>query len=198
VLEKSGSKPDILSRMSASLTGGQIRSPRALEKVAQVSVVIPCYNYGRFPGRRRSSLSPRSRPRHEQDNVQVGLQKRPAHRPQRWRRPRLAEGALLYKIARKTMARQALEHINYAYAGGFRDSPTEDFETFAKEVDPMVEQTRLGRRVARRKRLGMVSLTLHPLWALAAVHWRQYRRVITGTENSLVKFEPASTKARAR
>ncbi|MDW5317027.1 glycosyltransferase family 2 protein [Rhizobium sp. PL01] len=84
----------------------------------------------------------------------------------------LAEGALLHKIARETMARQALEHINYAYARGFRDFPMEDFETFAKEVDPMVEQTRLGRRVARRKRLGMVSLPLHPLWALPAAHWR--------------------------
>ena len=84
----------------------------------------------------------------------------------------LADGAHLQEIARHTMARQALEHINYAYARGFADFPIEDFEDFAKEIDPSVEGTREGRSLARRRRLGMTSLPLHPLWALPALHWR--------------------------
>lgn len=84
----------------------------------------------------------------------------------------LAEGAHLQEIARRTLARQALEHINYAYARGFHDFPIDDFEELAKEIDPLVEWTRQGRRVARRRRLGMTSLPLHPLWALPALQWR--------------------------
>lgn len=84
----------------------------------------------------------------------------------------LADGAHLQEIARRTMARQALEHINYAYARGFTDFPIEDFEEFAKEIDPLIERTRQGRSLARRRRLGMTSLPLHPLWALPALQWR--------------------------
>lgn len=84
----------------------------------------------------------------------------------------LAEGSNLEEIARNTMARQAIEHINYAYARGFRGFPEEDFEAFAKELNPRVGQTRLGRSLARRRRLGMSTLPLHPLLALPALHWR--------------------------
>lgn len=84
----------------------------------------------------------------------------------------LAEGASLHQIARSTMARHALEHINYAYARGFRDFPTDEFEAFARELDPRYLETPLGRGLTLRKRLGMVSMPIHPLWALPAVSWR--------------------------
>ncbi|MCB1445369.1 MAG: glycosyltransferase [Rhizobiaceae bacterium] len=84
----------------------------------------------------------------------------------------LADGARLRETARRTMTRHALEHINYAYARGFRDFPSEDFEAFAREIDPLMGESRMGRSLARRKRLGMVPLPLHPLWAIPALHWR--------------------------
>lgn len=84
----------------------------------------------------------------------------------------LAKASDLYDVARATMTRHALEHLNYAYARGFHDYPVGEFEAFARELDPKYLETPLGRGLALRKRLGMVSLPLHPLWALPAVTWR--------------------------
>jgi glycosyltransferase involved in cell wall biosynthesis len=84
----------------------------------------------------------------------------------------LAEGASLHQIARATMARHALEQINYAYARGFRDFPIDEFEAFARELDPKYLETPVGRGLTLRKRVGMVSIPIHPLWALPAVSWR--------------------------
>ncbi|BCH35513.1 glycosyl transferase [Mesorhizobium sp. L-8-10] len=81
------------------------------------------------------------------------------------------DGGLL-QTARRTMARQALERVNYAYARGFRDFPTEEFEALAREIQVDVRDTKAGRALARRKRLGMTSLPLHPLWAPSAIAWR--------------------------
>lgn len=85
---------------------------------------------------------------------------------------RLEEGARLLQIARSTMARQALDRINYAYARGFRDFPAGEFESLACEIQADVGRTRAGRALARRKRLGMTSLPLHPLWAPKAIALR--------------------------
>jgi hypothetical protein len=76
------------------------------------------------------------------------------------------------QVARRTLARQALEHVNYAYARGFRDFPTARFEALACEIDPGVVRTRVGRALARRKRLGMISMPLHPFWAPSAIALR--------------------------
>jgi glycosyltransferase involved in cell wall biosynthesis len=84
----------------------------------------------------------------------------------------LAEATELREIARATITRHALEHAHYAYARGFRDFPVAEFEAFANEVNPMVGGTRMGWGLAMRKRMGMISLPLHPLWALSALHWR--------------------------
>jgi len=82
---------------------------------------------------------------------------------------KLDEGARLLHTARRTMARQALERVNYAYARGFRDFPAGEFESLAHEIHEDVGSTKAGRALARRKRLGMISLPLHPLWAPSAI-----------------------------
>lgn len=83
------------------------------------------------------------------------------------------DGAVnLLRTARKTLAKQALEQANYAFARGFKDFPVDEFEAFAKSIQPSVESTRTGRALARRRRLGMVPLPLHPLWAASAIAWR--------------------------
>jgi GT2 family glycosyltransferase len=84
----------------------------------------------------------------------------------------LQDSPRLLRLARRTMARQALEHVNYAYARGFRDFPAAQFEQLAWEIDNDVAETRTGRALARRKRLGMISLPLHPLWAPSAIALR--------------------------
>ncbi|HEY6630835.1 MAG TPA: glycosyltransferase [Rhizobiaceae bacterium] len=78
----------------------------------------------------------------------------------------------LLQIARRTMARRALEHVNYAYARGLADFPAARFEALACEIDRDVARTSTGRALARRKRLGMISLPLHPLWAPSAIALR--------------------------
>lgn len=78
----------------------------------------------------------------------------------------------LRRTARQTLAREALQLANYAYARGFRDFPIESFEALAYEIFPAARTTRAGRSLARRKAFGMVSLPLNPLWATSAVAWR--------------------------
>lgn len=84
----------------------------------------------------------------------------------------LPECSSLYAQARRTIACQALEYANYAYARGFRAFPVENFEEFARDLDPSIYRTRVGRAYMRRKKWGMAPLPLHPLWAPAAVAWR--------------------------
>lgn len=92
----------------------------------------------------------------------------------------------LFETARRTIACQTLKYANYAFARGFRDFPVGDFEAFARQVYPEVTHTRSGRALARRKRLGMVSLPVHPLWLASAIAWRteevvrRWRRGIIG------------------
>jgi GT2 family glycosyltransferase len=88
----------------------------------------------------------------------------------------LKEADELLQIARRTIARHALESINYAYARGFRSFPVREFEDFARAVDPTIDDTPVGRAFSRRKRAGMLKIPVHPLWAPAAValrlnHW---------------------------
>lgn len=84
----------------------------------------------------------------------------------------LMDGPQLLELARRTMARQALENVNYAYARGFRDFPVGEFEALANEIHWDMRNTKTGRALARRKRLGMTALPLHPLWAASACRWR--------------------------
>lgn len=84
----------------------------------------------------------------------------------------LSEAKELLGIAKGTMARQALESINYAYARGFRTFPIREFEDFARAVDPDVDFTRTARAFSRRRRLGMIAFPIHPLWAPSAITLR--------------------------
>ncbi|MDM9646065.1 glycosyltransferase [Rhizobium sp. S163] len=84
----------------------------------------------------------------------------------------LHNAAELLELARKTMSRQALEHVSYAYARGKRDFPYKRFEALALEIDPAARQSPMGRAVARRERLGILPLPIHPLWALPAIAFR--------------------------
>lgn len=84
----------------------------------------------------------------------------------------LPEAEQLFATARQTIACQALEYANYAYARGFLTFPVESFEQFACHIYPGVGRTRTGRALERRKRFGMISLPLHPLWTPSAVAWR--------------------------
>jgi len=84
----------------------------------------------------------------------------------------LEEAPELLQVARRTMARQALERVNYAYARGFKQFPSTDFETLAYEIGGDFRSTKEGRALARRKRLGMAPVPLHPLWAPSAIAWR--------------------------
>jgi glycosyltransferase involved in cell wall biosynthesis len=99
---------------------------------------------------------------------------------------KLEEGAGLLQIARRTIASQALGCVNYAYARGLRDFPAHEFEALADQIHADVRNTRVGRALDRRKRLGMSSLPVHPLWAPSALGWRlrelvrQRRRQIIG------------------
>jgi glycosyltransferase involved in cell wall biosynthesis len=90
----------------------------------------------------------------------------------------------LLRIARETLARSALEHVNYAYARGFQDFPADEFEALAYEIDPDVGRSAAARALARRKKIGMISLPIHPLWVFRALsarlkvplrHWRRRR-----------------------
>jgi glycosyltransferase involved in cell wall biosynthesis len=84
----------------------------------------------------------------------------------------LHNAAELLERARKTMARQALQQMSYAYARGKREFPYKRFETLALEIDSTASQSAMGRAVARRERLGMLPLPIHPLWALPAIGFR--------------------------
>lgn len=90
------------------------------------------------------------------------------------------ESADLLRTARRTLAAQALGHVNYAYARGKRTFPCAEFEAFARALDPDIERTPAGRALARRKRFGIIDAPLHPLWAPAAIAdraWEQVRRL---------------------
>jgi glycosyltransferase involved in cell wall biosynthesis len=90
---------------------------------------------------------------------------------------RLSEAERLFTIARRTIASQALRYSNYAYARGFREFPFEEFESFAAAIWPDARKLPAGRALARRKRLGMLPLPLHPLWAPAALGLRLWELI---------------------
>jgi len=94
------------------------------------------------------------------------------------------DSAALIATARRTLAVEALESANYAFARGFQGFPVEQFEKLALEVDPTSLQSGAGRALARRKARGISRLPVHPLWAprsaaqrgLGVVHkWRRAR-----------------------
>jgi glycosyltransferase involved in cell wall biosynthesis len=81
----------------------------------------------------------------------------------------LAQESELVATARRTLAREALTRASYAHARGFREFPVEKFERFAFQIDPSARTSSAGRALARRKKLGMAPLPLHPVWAPSAV-----------------------------
>lgn len=87
------------------------------------------------------------------------------------------ESAELLHLARRTLAAQAIGHANYAYARGKRNFPYDQFEAFARRIDPDIDLSRAGRALARRKRFGLISAPLHPLWAPAALATRAGEQV---------------------
>jgi glycosyltransferase involved in cell wall biosynthesis len=89
----------------------------------------------------------------------------------------LSEAERLFTIARRTMASQALRYSSYAYARGFREFPFAEFESFAAAVWPEANKLPAGRALARRKKLGMLPLPLHPFWAPAALGFRVWELI---------------------
>jgi glycosyltransferase involved in cell wall biosynthesis len=92
----------------------------------------------------------------------------------------------LEATARRTIASEALNRANYAFARGFKDFPIEQFEQFARDLEPGISHSPAMRALARRKRLGMSALPVHPLWAPRAGlqrlenRGRQWRRKRVG------------------
>lgn len=78
----------------------------------------------------------------------------------------------LHRIARRTLAGHALLLANYAYARGIRSFPIGAAEALANKIDCDIGASRIGRAFKRRKRLGMLPLPLHPLWAIPAILFR--------------------------
>lgn len=85
---------------------------------------------------------------------------------------RLENGASLLQTARETIASQALGCVNYAYARGIKDFPADEFEALADEIHADVRKSPAGRALMRRKKAGMSSLPVHPLWLTSALGWR--------------------------
>lgn len=81
----------------------------------------------------------------------------------------LPDAGRLESVARRTFALEALGRANYAFARGKAAFPVDRFEQFAMDLDPTVVRTSAARALARRKRVGMTTLPVHPLWAPHAV-----------------------------
>jgi glycosyltransferase involved in cell wall biosynthesis len=95
----------------------------------------------------------------------------PAGRVEHW--------SQLHQTVRTKLSYEALARASYAYARGFSSFPVADFEAFAEELNPDVWDSAAGRRLRRRKRLGFVSLPLHPLWGAGAVANRVWAPIAT-------------------
>lgn len=90
----------------------------------------------------------------------------------------LGNRASLLHLARQTLAQSALESVCYAYARGVRDFPIEDYEALAFQISPEVVGTQSARVLARRKKTGMASLPLRPLWAISIFGYYVRRRFL--------------------
>jgi GT2 family glycosyltransferase len=82
---------------------------------------------------------------------------------------RLEQGAMLRETARRTLALEAIEHVSHAYARGLRDFPVDEFEALARRIQPEVDASGAARTLAWRKRFGMVSMPVHPLWTMSII-----------------------------
>lgn len=89
----------------------------------------------------------------------------------------LAEAEALLETARRQLACQALGAVNHAYARGKRTFPFEAFAAFARRTYPGIDETPIGRSAARRRRIGLIDLPLHPLWAPGVIAMRFWRAV---------------------
>lgn len=79
----------------------------------------------------------------------------------------------LLATARASIARHAVNSINYAFARGQRSFPVSAYEALAHSLQPNLDSTAGGQALARRKRLGMVrGMPLHPAWAASAIALR--------------------------
>lgn len=83
----------------------------------------------------------------------------------------------LSRTARRTLAVQALNYANYAFARGFRAFPVDQFEELADGLDPGAAATSAGRALSRRKAHGMSGFSIHPLWAPRAA-WMRAEEVL--------------------
>ena len=82
--------------------------------------------------------------------------------------------AQLLATARASIARHAVDDINYAYARGQRSFPVSSYEALARDLSPHFADTAEARALTRRKRLGMmtIGLPLHPVWAASVIALR--------------------------
>ena len=79
----------------------------------------------------------------------------------------------LLTTARASIARHAVNSINYAFARGQRRFPVSAYEALAHRLQPDLDSTAGGRALALRKRMGMLrGLPLHPAWAVSAIALR--------------------------
>jgi glycosyltransferase involved in cell wall biosynthesis len=80
--------------------------------------------------------------------------------------------ARLEERARRTIAIEALDAGNYAFARGVDGFPYERFEDLARRLDSEIGSTRTGRAFARRAARQASRLPVHPLYAPRVVRLR--------------------------
>lgn len=85
---------------------------------------------------------------------------------------KLTDPSALATTVRTTLATEALERANDAYMRGFREFPVDKFEQLAERLVPTIGRTPAGRALSRRKKIGMKSMPVNPLWAPRGVAHR--------------------------